>query len=247
MSITNLEFMTFTGADDGTDIDALVAFQKNHTRGDQSLCEIALLFHPEKTGQPRFPHREWIDRYLDRARGGHRTALHLCGPAIDQFLRGDPDLLVLAARFGRVQLNIFAHLYTLPFTSAQVDDAAATYQTASGGRVIVPMNEGNAAWVTKLANPDIQFLYDGSAGAGALARTWPAGTAARFEGYAGGLGPDNIAAERQKIEQVAIGPYWLDAETNLRTPGPTGPRHTFSIAACQTTIEQLGWTSESSF
>ena len=61
-------------------------------------------------------------------------------------------------------------------------------------------------------------LYDKSGGAGVVPNTWPPAIDGVYSGYAGGLGPSNIADELPKIEVAARGnPFWIDMETHVRT------------------------------
>jgi hypothetical protein len=76
-------------------------------------------------------------------------------------------------------------------------------------------------------------LFDVSHGAGVLPpgsgqadgdnnlNPWPKRTMYEYMGYAGGLGPLNIAVQLQLIEAHAdplnFGPYWIDMESRVRT------------------------------
>jgi hypothetical protein len=60
-------------------------------------------------------------------------------------------------------------------------------------------------------------LFDLSHGAGVLPKSWPK-PVALYCGYAGGLSPENLEEQIQKIKKAARGRrYWIDAETKLRT------------------------------
>lgn len=72
-------------------------------------------FHPGREGTPRYASPKWVDHMLAARRSSPsgaamRLAAHLCGPAINQVLRGDVSFVKeLAAKgFGRVQLNATA-------------------------------------------------------------------------------------------------------------------------------------------
>ena len=83
-----------------------------HTLG---ACLLARQFKPGSEGTPRYASSAWIDRMLAAKRNSPsgaamRLAAHLCGPALNQVLRGDVSFVEeLAAKgFGRVQLNATA-------------------------------------------------------------------------------------------------------------------------------------------
>jgi phosphoribosylanthranilate isomerase len=73
------------------------------------------------------------------------------------------------------------------------------------------------------AVPGVHLLQDRSGGRGVEETKWArpdAGCAATktFIGYAGGLGPDNIAFAMKSILRASAGRrFWVDCESNLRT------------------------------
>ena len=60
-------------------------------------------------------------------------------------------------------------------------------------------------------------LFDQSGGTGLLPGEWPKQPPNQYCGYAGGLSPDNLQQEMEKISKVATGTIWIDAETLLRS------------------------------
>jgi hypothetical protein len=91
-------FITFTGADERTDISAL-----------ESLCrdwpvEIGILFSKSRSPSPRYPSLDWISGLADR---GLRLSAHLCGAwAVEVATQGTSEVEPLLAPFSRVQINI---------------------------------------------------------------------------------------------------------------------------------------------
>jgi phosphoribosylanthranilate isomerase len=62
-----------------------------------------------------------------------------------------------------------------------------------------------------------EALFDTSGGAGRRPAQWP-GPAEQFPcGYAGGLGPENVAGQVAKITAVCQKPFWIDMERRVRT------------------------------
>lgn len=69
---------------------------------------------------------------------------------------------------------------------------------------------------------NFSLLYDASYGAGISPESWNAPVYKnRPMGYAGGLSPENVAANLNKIAAVCPADYttWIDAEGKLKTPG----------------------------
>ena len=66
------QLITLTGADERTDIDALVELVRTNP-----LVEIGLLYTATPEGRPRYPSRAWL-RDAATALSG-RCAIHVCG------------------------------------------------------------------------------------------------------------------------------------------------------------------------
>lgn len=196
--------VSLTGADDAVNPrdlhDLQVAFP---------FIEWAILVSPPHTGQPRYPQRAWIERFLAEVPGP--KALHICSNLIHDFVQGEADIHALAQRFNRVQLNIFQKRD--PVDPASLDRAIRAF----GHPVIMAFNPGNALLNDALTAPNIEGLFDRSGGRGVAPDSWPPILPDRRCGYAGGLKPENIAAQLQLIfEAAAERTVWVDMETGLR-------------------------------
>lgn len=69
---------------------------------------------------------------------------------------------------------------------------------------------------------NFSLLYDTSGGAGKLTKNWRAPLFEEHpQGYAGGLSPENVSENLDKIAKVAGSrtDIWIDAEGKLKTPG----------------------------
>ena len=69
---------------------------------------------------------------------------------------------------------------------------------------------------------NFSLLYDTSGGAGKLTKNWRAPLFEKHpQGYAGGLSPENVVQNLDKISKVAGSrtDIWIDAEGKLKTPG----------------------------
>lgn len=86
---------------------------------------------------------------------------------------------------------------------------------------IFPWNESVAQRIETLKNTGAKFslLFDGSYGAGISPSNWSKPVYPDVpNGYAGGLGPDNIEENLDKINKILPSDYttWVDAEGRLR-------------------------------
>jgi hypothetical protein len=129
-----------------------------------------------------------------------------------------------------VQLN-FSQRAT-PKSPDVLRDAIAAF----AGRVILQHNADNAALIDALSRDGIDFdvLFDASSGKGLRPESWPAPLPRVRCGYAGGLGPANVADELPRIAAAAGDrEFWIDMASSLREPG-TGA---FSVDACERVLE----------
>jgi phosphoribosylanthranilate isomerase len=220
-----LHRVSITGADDHTDPVKLVKLTE-----DYPFVEWALLYVPHKEFYPRNPSKGWREEFLNllsyhfkktpRQQYVH-TALHLCGSlAFYQLLAnvfpGE------ARRYGRLQLNVNARAQE--FSDAQVFEIYAK-ALKLGPKIILQMHESSESIIdafslstagTEIGN--IHLLHDSSKGRGVTPDYWrgsfyPWGFA---QGFAGGLNPDNLQANLNKLDALGI-PYWIDMESGVRT------------------------------
>jgi len=205
-----LKYVAITGADDGVKIDDLNAVARDHP-----FVEWALLYMPERAGQNRFPSEKWLADFTAHYKGAHR-AMHLCGGAFLGFAENRKDVLGAMKGFRRIQLNLeFGNVegkYDPEKLIAQVrahPEFEFVIQYTDKRKNLLPVLK---------EIPNHALLFDGSAGTGVLPGRWPAPLAGHFCGYAGGLRPENIRENIEKIAQAA-GDYetWIDMESGVRT------------------------------
>lgn len=208
-----MPYITLTGADDSTSLDDLWRLAGQHRFG---LVEWGVLYDATRQGQGRYPSLDWIKRLAARLEHpGARPpafALHLCGrQAVGDFLAGTGHVCEVAKHFGRIQLNFRQDDYPLD----QVDKAL---RRNLNKQIITPHNEANASlWEPLFKRRNHAVLFDASAGRGISPEQWATPFAGVPCGYAGGLGPDNLATELPRIHAAAAGDhYWLDLEAKLR-------------------------------
>jgi hypothetical protein len=246
-----LDRITITGADDTTDISALLDISREF-----SCVEWAVLYSRHE-GRPRFPSAAWREKLLTAATGfavpsnlDVQLSAHLCGGYVRALLLGEPvrgDWQ--RPEFARVQLNFHGEQPTYAFSAFQ---AALRDRPALRGQswifqidgvndflfeetltlaAIAPMDhlppEHEAVGpmlATARAGIEVVPLFDASHGAGVSPNAWPAARyrdaedRLLYHGYAGGLGPENIADELGKIAAAAgDARVWIDMETRVRT------------------------------
>lgn len=218
-----LDLVTFTGPDDRTDPDALVAIARRYPR-----VEWAVLSSPKRSGGPRCPSDAWVARFVAAATGVRKSA-HVADADVDHYIAGEPALLAKITAFDRVQLN---------FDQSQAPrslDALEAALRRSGPLPILQHHIGNAAMIDALAARGARFavLFDASSGKGVRPESWPAPLAGIECGYAGGLGPHTIGAELPRIAAAAAGrTFWIDMASSVRDPADDR----FDLTRCEAVL-----------
>lgn len=187
-------FITLTGADERTDVHALASLD----------AEIGFLYSVQLEGrEPRYPRMKWIQEAASIMR---RPALHVCGGAArDLLLTGKLQV----GLFQRIQVNggisrgeivQLCDLYPKCTIVTQYRGELNDWAVAA-----VPLHDNHAV------------LVDASGGTGLSPSVWTHPDTLKPVGFAGGLGPDNLLVELQRIAEVARDGWWVDMETKLRT------------------------------
>jgi hypothetical protein len=206
------EFITFTGADDHTDVAGMRELAAAYP------IEWGILFSPKRQGTGRYPTRAKV---LDFTGKGLRLSGHLCGGDARQVIgygTSNWDGL-LFDHFERAQINT-ADPKVQPTSIERWSDDLAL-RAILQCRSIFP----------KIRAVDV--LFDASGGRGILATDWPYAPLEQFVGYAGGLNPDNVAAAVEVISQRAVR-YWIDMETGVRDD-----QDRFDLAKCRAVCEAV--------
>lgn len=200
-----MNLITFTGADERTDLQALLDLASD------PLVEIGLLYSANPGERNRYPSMPWLLKAASLiSQNGGRVAIHICGmKAREQLLMG--DLALLTGHVSRVQVN----------GVVTPDEARAAARLVP--ELITQHTERNAS-LARVSIPNHSVLVDNSGGRGISPLFWsrPEVGAGKPFGFAGGLGPENLAQEMPRISE-AIGPYmatsWIDMEGKLRDEG----------------------------
>jgi len=217
--------VTVTGADMSVEPEELVDIATEYP-----FVEFGILVSRNNVlGGNRFPTRMWIEKLIsakivqdavfDRV---IQLSLHVCGSYVKEILQqGNWAGLITnmpnnLCWFRRIQLNTHGrvHLYDRePFSNA------AKILSDRGHQIIIQIDGSNDTECilsdAKADGNNIVGLYDLSSGNGVLPQSWQ--SCKSFTGYSGGLSPDNVQENIEKIAQVASSEIWIDAETHLRS------------------------------
>jgi len=240
--MSHLSFVSYTGADDNTNVEALARFVEGNSPTPLSKnVEIALLYFPEKEGQNRNPTKNKRLEIIE-ALPRHNLAVHLCGEQVfRQILENDKDVFDELDQYSRIQLNINARKQL--FTPQEVEDVYYTLWNRDY-QLILQHHESTRFIVEDFAYSRFRtgynvphILFDTSRGKGIAPEIVPHPLPWLSCGYAGGLNKDNIATVRCDVEAIYqhiensitsyIGEFWMDLETGART------NNEFDLDVCQ--------------
>ena len=208
--------VTVTGADDSIKPKELIPIAKEYP-----FVEFGILLSKKQQGYKRFPSRNWWEELYILWRN-KKLALsgHLCGEWVRKLCLGVPSFFeefgYTWRMFNRFQLNFHAEHH--PVDNKKFSDLIRQYY--HGKPIIFQMDGINEKIFYSLdARWGIAVfpLFDQSGGTGLLPGEWPKQPPNQYCGYAGGLSPDNIQQEMERISKVATGSIWIDAETLLRS------------------------------
>jgi hypothetical protein len=204
-----LKYISITGADDKVQIAELARLSREFP-----LVEWAILYYPARTGENRNPSLEWREEFLAQCAFANKAA-HLCATAVPLFAEQGFEFSPELRKFQRIQLNFTRERLTeekLPLLATRVQqESGTTYITQENSK-----NPGISALFDPMQNH--QILFDASAGHGVSPAQWPQPVPGKLCGYAGGISPDNVEYEFERIWQAANGEaFWIDMETGVRT------------------------------
>jgi hypothetical protein len=209
-----LSCVTVTGADDSVSIQDLQNIQARYP-----FVEFGILFSKSRCDTPRYPSCNWL-KTLAQHGGNLHLAGHLCGQHVTDFLYGDLRFSRefgrnLWLKFGRWQINTHGELHDYdPYRLLDAIDSLADKKQS----VIFQYDGVNTSMIKDIIGYDpenVQVLFDLSHGSGTLPKVWAALDLGVPVGFAGGLSPDNLASQIEKIKSTNS--TWIDAETRLRS------------------------------
>lgn len=233
--------ITCSGANEHTEISFLVPLIDSFTR-----AEIGVQVREEKGGfaTARYWWLRALHSYLLYNRFSIPISLHLNGGWVEDFCQGNvaPELENFLFKtdynknpfIRRVQLNFKIGREKTP-------DMRKLYEAVRrfpDQRFVLSYNQDNEEFIRKLYKTGLKFdlLADNSFGEGILPENRPTPLFKDvLQGYAGGLGPDNVLKELDKIATVMpLGcTFFIDAEGRLK-----GYDGRFSLQKCKLFLER---------
>lgn len=215
----HLDRVTITGADDSINPEDLLPLSK-----DFPFVEWGILISKNSMGFRRFPGPPWLWTFLELANAHDMgVSLHVCGSWTRQILAGEMPQRVSTLIEGaqRLQLN---------FAGEEIPCYMELFRHAllkvsnQGKREFIFQIDGNRGrdYLSAADGADLACvpLFDGSGGKGRAPSEWPRPLKGYlYQGYAGGLGPHNLA-EQLPLIGLAAGDvrFWVDMESMVRTP-----------------------------
>jgi hypothetical protein len=206
-----LHTVTITGPDDQSDPDDLVRLATEFP-----FVEWGILF-TRRSSRPTFPSDAWVERLRRRAPEGMRLSGHVCSTWAREVCTGRWPAKLNLERFGRAQLNIARYL-------TEVASPEGLARCLPPGREYIlqvgTSRERGLALAAQLQGlgSTVSVLFDASGGKGISPKSWPSVPAALKCGFAGGLGPDNLAGELRRLERI-VGDrvVWIDMQSRVRS------------------------------
>lgn len=222
--------VTITGADDTISPKALLDLS-----AEFPFVEWGILLSKNNEGNLRFPSRKWMyelhylwsDIFKKATEGVNPLCLsgHICGSWVRQICEGNwneflDDNASMQDMFSRFQLNFHSQVHKLNrekfidgFNNPELWFRQFIFQLDNVNDEILE--------IAKDSDIDAVGLFDLSGGLGVLPASWP--VCKGYSGYAGGLSPENLEEQLEKISKVAgDGPIWIDVETHIRSEDGMG-------------------------
>lgn len=215
----NVVSVTFTGVDERTDLKRLLEISSRFP-----FVEWGLLRSFTKTEmEPMYPSKEFIQQFSHL---GVRKSVHLCGTFAREVARGQagPVLSLVSnmASLDRIQINLGRTLPDFPNALASLQNLALSYVIPiilqCSDFNMVQKQIGFEAWTKRHQTRfGVCLLHDASGGKGFITE-WEAPLRPGLVGYAGGLGPYDIADRLAIIQKMPEdNPVWVDMKTKVRT------------------------------
>jgi len=210
--------ITFTGADDNTEVTDLIEISK-----DYPMVEWGLLYSEKRFGTERYPSEK---KFRDLLNHNYQKSLHLCGKAARDFIqKGNVNAVVYS--YGqicdRIQLN-----FNDRKTPVDLDNFKKSLK-AFNIPIILQVNSANNEFISRILKiqtfgkiyDEFHYLFDASGGNGKEINEIPQPLFNVYCGYAGGLNPDNLKEKLELLDKSlpkdAI--IYIDMESGVRTDG----------------------------
>ena len=248
--MSQLKYLGFCGADDGTNIDDMIALSKR-----MPCIEWGILFHPKKTGTSRYPTQEFVNKLCGKFSANQtlNLAAHLCGDYVIQVLNGDCSFAnkLFLNGFNRIQINATTE-NDVELSRTLSSGLHRTIQETPYLDWIIQSNIQTITLVQEFVGkyPNTSILHDTSCGAGIEITQFPVYQSEPYpsmQGYAGGIGVTNVAYivntlnTMYKKTPTHTSQYWIDMETSLRVSNLSVkyPQSIFDINVCRNIVDCL--------
>ena len=208
-----LKYVTFTGIDNWTNLDALERLQEQYPYAEFGVLAS---YHYGENG-PRFPEPHVFDALKGRKLN---LSLHLCGKLALYSVATNFDAAIKFLgeehfnMFKRVQLNM--HI-------KQVEQEQLAALTLKGNleQIIIQMHTPQLCrqyFADGYHNDCLGYLLDSSAGAGVDTPIDIVTQQGVDVGYAGGMGVSNVWSKlKTLLQHESNDVFWIDMETRVRT------------------------------
>jgi hypothetical protein len=212
--------VTITGADDNTPVSELIALS-----AEFPYVEWGILVSRHSEGHPRFPSRKWQANFAAAINDKIALSMHICGGYVREILSGGLPWEQLPAETAEVARRIQLNTHAEPHVTTV---GAFSWMLARGNSIqfIIQLDGVNDHILDAAIERGINAvgLSDKSHGAGVLPEIWPdPHRRSIYHGYAGGLGPENVAAEIAKMTLATHEArvhrnleFWIDMEGRVR-------------------------------
>ena len=240
-----IQTCTFTGVDEDTNLETIAAIS--------TVCpqaEWGFLYSPTLQGtNMRYPSVNFIRKAINTLPITVKIALHICGKGVIELMNNGLIASELTSgisnRGGRIQLNFNAEQSTIMAARLQEIFREYTYisRPSENPLFIIQHNAANDALATYLieANAEFGILFDSSGGQGKSPSSWPEAIQNKYCGYAGGLSPDMINTQLNKIKAVNTDretKIWIDMESHIRSAFNYGNSF-FDINKCANVLNSI--------
>jgi len=215
---TKPHFITFTGADDRTQVADMLGLANAYP------VEFGVLFSPKLTGTPRYPSADWVSSLVATSADRLHLSAHICGDYTRELLDTGTirDLApLLASVFGRIQINT-----SDPRALRQLEKISAFGESLNVEVILQSRDPLHFPRYSK-----VHWLFDASGGRGIQPERWPVDVTGRLVGFAGGLRSSNVLAAVEVIGSETRS-FWIDMETGVRSSGDQ-----FNIKECARVCE----------
>ena len=221
----NLEYITCSDMREYNEIDDIINLGKTYP-----MSEFAIQAHPSKFSgwMPRYV---WFETLMHASRVNDvNLAMHVNAEWRTEICRGNIPYEIKRMWdmrrdngkpvIGRVQININGGKDSFKFYANKVANIIRAYPDIE---FIFQYTPRQRTRLNKLdrAGAAFSMLFDASGGRGISPRAWRAPVMPNHKmGYSGGLGPDNVFENLDKINLVvpAGDTIWIDAEGKLKDP-----------------------------